>query len=213
MKIKHLTLVALIALGAVACNNAEEVTEESTPVVEETVTEEIEVTNYNINIEKSLTNWKGDMAGMYSHTGTINFTTGVLTLTNGNVTSGNFTIDMNSMVTTDDIINYGGDEEKRAKLIGHLGADDFFNTAEFPTATFEITGNNDGLVTGNLTIRGISHEETLTDVVVTENETGAEGTASLTFDRQKYDVKFSHPAEDMVLSDDITLTINIVATK
>lgn len=52
------------------------------------------------------------------------------------------------------------------KLDEHLKGKNFFNTAEYPTATFqskkiEVTGKNTGKISGTLTIRGISKDVTL----------------------------------------------------
>ena len=63
-------------------------------------------------------------------------------------------IDLNSINTRD---------EKRD---GHLRSPDFFDVANYPTATFKskaivLAGKNTGRVTGDLTIRGITHEVTL----------------------------------------------------
>ena len=61
------------------------------------------------------------------------------------------TIDTSSASTNDD------------QRDGHLRSPDFFNVEEFPTATFtstgiEITGENEGKITGDLTIRDVTKE-------------------------------------------------------
>ena len=42
---------------------------------------------------------------------------------------------------------------------------------------------------------------------------GFSGSGVLVFDRQKYDVKWEHYVEDYVLSDDIEIKLEIVASK
>ncbi len=67
-------------------------------------------------------------------------------------------IDMTSFT----VENFGDDTASTNKLTGHLHTADFFNTAEFPTASFELTGieaaegEYNSKVTGNLTIKGIA---------------------------------------------------------
>ena len=53
-----------------------------------------------------------------------------------------------------------------AKLDDELKSDQWFDAAKFPNATFEstsvrITGRNDAIVTGNLTLHGVTKPETL----------------------------------------------------
>lgn len=93
------------------------------------------------------------------------------------------------------------------KLVGHLSSADFFDVANHASASFEVTGSSeDGTsIVGNLTVRGITHEETIENVSTINEE--AKGT--LTFDRTKYDVSFSHPMQEMVVSNDIVLEITL----
>lgn len=121
------------------------------------------------------------------------------------VVGGNFVIDMTTITPLDD--NYAPDgsaQGTRAMLVGHLSSPDFFAIEAHPTASFEVTGTNaDGSVAGNLTIRGNTNPETVTNVVI------GEGTVSgtLVFDRKKYDVAWDSPMKDAVLSDDIELQV------
>ena len=78
----------------------------------------------------SVLNWGGSkIVGVGAHKGTIAITEGSVSIENGNITAGTFTIDMTKMTCTDSI-----PAEYSEKLIGHLGADDFFSVAKFPTA-------------------------------------------------------------------------------
>ena len=156
-----------------------------------------------IDKESSKVMWEGTMVGMYSHSGTLDFNSGMYTVENGMLTSGKFEVNMQSMTATDE--NYNAEEGKTPeKLIGHLSSDDFFSVEQFPTASFEVTRVQDGKVYGNLTIKGKTHEEMLSEVSVAEN--GAVK-ASLNFDRTKYDVTWDHPVQEMVLSDEIEIKV------
>lgn len=70
---------------------------------------------------------------------------------------------------------------------GHLASPDFFNAAEFPKLTFESTsiektGDNTGLITGDLTMIGVSKPVTL-DVVFNKadgDKVGFSATAEIT---------------------------------
>lgn len=158
---------------------------------------------------KSFVHWKGTMVGVYSHEGNVKLTKGFLEMDNGEVVGGEFTVDMSSMEPTDE--NYNPEEGKTPeKLVGHLSSDDFFAVTEYPTATFVVKSadREAKTLTGDLTIRGNTHEEQVTNVVF--NDGSATGT--LVFDRQKYDVSWK-AMKDVVLEDDIELEINLVAQK
>lgn len=176
-------------------NNNPEGQEEAAPVA----------VTYGIDAANSTVNWTGEMLGMYSHSGTINISDGSVTLTGDEVTSAKILVDMTSISPTDE--NY--DEEKTPDmLVGHLSSEDFFAVESHPTATFVMEGAG----TGTLTVRGVSNAQTVEDVAVTKNEDGSVAiTGTMTFDRKKHEVAFDHPAQEMIISDDVTLTFNISA--
>lgn len=198
-----LTAIAFTIFTVAACNSAETSEEEVAEM--EGVTAEI-----TADTTASEVMWEGNMLGLYGHTGTVAVQSGNLSVENGAVKSGTFTVDLTGINPTDD----GYDEENtKEKLIGHLSSDDFFNVAEFPTATFEVTGTEGTSVMGNLTVRGKTNAETVQNVTVMEENGSVVVTGELTFDRTKYDVNFSTGAADKVLSNDITLKVKVVGNK
>ena len=200
MKINKLS-AATIALSTIlfACGNPSETPE---TVVEEVV--EMEVKKSTINTEKSVINWSGEMLEVYTHSGTMAFNSGEVEIGNGNVIGGSFEANLSSMTPTDE--NYNEEKEQTAeKLVGHLSSPDFFDIENHPTASFVVSASEGNTVTGMLTIRGKSNEETVENVAITD--TTLSGT--LTFDRKKYDVAFDHPIKEMVLSNDVKLNIEI----
>lgn len=206
MKIRTMLIASAIAFGLFACKNAKQIksnqSNSETPKNEEAVS-----VTYSIDTEKSVVNWKGKMIGVYAHEGTMRLTEGSLKVTDEIVTEGNFTVDMNSMLTTDSDALYK--MASREKLIGHLKADDFFSTEKYPTATFKIKEVNRDVIKGDLTIKGVTNEETLTNVKLTVADKNVTVSGILVFDRQKYGVAYKHTMNDMVVSDDIELTISI----
>lgn len=198
-----LTAIAFTIFTVAACNSAE--TSEDEMAEMEGVTAEI-----TADTSASEVMWEGNMLGLYGHTGTIAVQSGSLSIENGVVTGGTFTADLTGINPTDD----GYDEENtKEKLVGHLSSDDFFNVAEYPTATFEVTGSEGSSVMGNLTVRGKTNAETVENVTVMEENGSVVVTGDLTFDRTKYDVNFSTGAADKVLSNDITLKVKVVGNK
>ncbi len=121
-------------------------------------------------------------------------------------TTVNFTVDMESVDSN------SADRDK------HLKSPDFFNSKQFPTATFKSTSvkaSGDNLdVTGDLTIRGITKPVTIAMKKTGEGKdpkgtqlAGAEGT--FTIKRSEFDVKFGIPG----VSDEVLMTIALEAKK
>ena len=159
-----------------------------------------------VTISNGMINWKGSKITTDSHEGTLKISKGELNFEDDTLTGGTFTVDMNSMVCTD----LSGGSAKR--LVGHLKSDDFFGVEEHPEATLVITNaekTGDGYnVTGDFTIRGITHAE---NFVLKLN--GNNATADLEIDRSKYNVKFRSGSffenlGDKLIKDELELRVS-----
>ncbi len=165
--------------------------------------------SYKISPQESTVTWKGEVAGVYGHDGTITITEGSATVQGGKITAGTITIDMTSIEPANPE-TYADEDGKRASdLKAHLSTGDFFLVEEFPTATFVVKSHEGDKLTGDLTVRGKTHEETATINSIEATEGGMKLDAKLVFDRQKYDVAWVHFMQDMVLSDNIQLNISL----
>jgi len=152
--------------------------------------------------------WEGNMVGVYKHSGTLNLSAGSFTVKGLQVTGGSFTATLKSINPTDS--NYSA-EHPKSGLVGHLGSAEFFAVDSFPTTTFVIKSVSGNTATGDLTLRGKTNEETVTNITV-DTVGGVKATGKLVFDRQKYNVAYK-AAGDKILSNDITLDITLVAKK
>lgn len=208
-KLKFFPAVIALGLFFTSCDDAGTSQQaESTADDSEKQEETHEPITMMANADESQVQWAGTLVGVYTHKGYVPVHEGELTLEGNTVTGGSFVIDLSTIVPTDD--NYKPEEGKgKEDLVEHLQADDFFHVEEYPTAHFKVTGHNPETkeITGVATIRGIEGEETLTNVTINP-ETG-EAKGKLAIDRQKYDVSFKHPVEDMVLSDEIKLDVSL----
>lgn len=203
MKIVTQVLAVVGLLFLASCGGGEKA---ELPPVEKKAEVKSVGTTYDVDVAVSSAHWKGEMMGMYSHEGEIKFTSGTVTTADGAIVSGEFVIDMTSMEPTDK--NY--DEKKTPReLVNHLSSDDFFAVEKHPTASFSFTGPE----SGDLTIREKTNPVKLKELSLNESETMLKASATLTFDRQDFDVAFSHPAKDMVLSNDVVLSIRIIGAK
>ena len=166
--------------------------------------------NFDINIAQSNIDWTGrKVTG--AHNGTIAFKQGTLITSEGKLTGGKFVVDTTSIKILDIT-----DPTANTQFAGHLASDDFFSIAQFPEAFFEITGVNDSHITGNLTIKGITHPVTFrANINITESRLTANG--KIVIDRTLYGIRFRsgnffQNLGDTLIYNDFDLNVNITAT-
>lgn len=180
---------------------------------------------YTVDATASTLGWSGSKVVSGSHTGTINIQTGILSFENGELKSGNFTVDMKTIKNTDIT-----DAAENAKLVGHLSSPDFFNVDSFPTATFEITkveklaaadaNGNTHSVSGNLSIKNNTREITF-PAKITTADGSVTATAKTEINRLEWNVMWGNEKDtkaraflkENFLSNIIGININLVAKK
>lgn len=166
---------------------------------------------YALDAASSTLKWTAEkLAG--KHEGTLNIKSGEIEIENGKLLSGNFEVDMSTIDNTD-ISN----EEMKGKLLGHLKSADFFDVENYPTTTFKVTSSDDNMVSGDLTIKGISKPVSFSTEI---KEDGDQATASarIEVDRTEYDIKFRSgkffkDLGDALIKDIFFIDINLVAKK
>ena len=138
---------------------------------------------FNIEVAKSNIEWVGrKVTG--AHNGTIAIKNGILLLTDGKLSAGDFTIDTASITILDVT-----DPATNAQFAGHLASDDFFSTDQYPEAGFTVTGVVGNHVEGNLTIKGITKPIGFdVDLKVTGDQLTASG--KIVVDRTEFGLKF-----------------------
>lgn len=172
-------------------------------------------TVYRADPVQSEIKWSGRfVSGLRSHTGTIGLTLGELIVTDGALAGGRFTLDLNTLT----------ESKGTAKLIEHLKSPDFFDAAQYPTATFNITNLEFGdpataevMVTGDLTIKGITKPITFPAIIVMSGDI-ITARAKFSFDRSLWEVKYGSETffknlGDKVIANEVPLEVKIVAVK
>lgn len=162
-------------------------------------------------------NWTGKkLTGQ--HTGTIELSSGKVEIVNGLIKSGEFLINLKSIVVKDI-----EDPTFNKKLHDHLLSEDFFNADNFPEAKFMITAATKGTdantqnISGKLSIKGIESNVTFPAVIKVSGDTAtAEGTATL--DRTKWNIKygsgkFFQNLGDKLIYDDFYVELKLSAKK
>ncbi len=171
-----------------------------------------EAASWVVKSDASNVKWTGGTSGakVWSHFGSIPIMEGKFNTTGEEIEDGVVVIDMTKISPEDE----GYSEELPASdLVAHLSSPDFFDVEANPTATFNIVSVNGSEVTGDLTVRGITHQETLMVEMMEVTPENMHVKGNLEFDRQKYNVAWEHSLEDVILSDLITLEFDINAVK
>jgi len=209
MKRNYATILAAGALLILsACGTSGTKSEETT---EEKSNANATEVKYMVSDESSTVAWLGEVAGVYSHNGVIDISEGAVMAKGETITGGNIVIDMTTIQPLD-TASYTASGKKPQDLVDHLTTDDFFLVKEYPTASFKIKSHKGDQLIGDLTIRGITKEASATVSGLEVSPKALKGSAKLVFNRQDFDVKWVHYMKDMVLSDDITLDINLSAS-
>ena len=161
--------------------------------------------------------WKGYKPGG-SHHGTLGIKQGELSVENGELVSGTFTLDMNKILCEDLT-----DAKMNEQLVGHLKSADFFDVAKYPEGKFTITtaeklndGCNTHKISGNLELKGVSKNITFDANVTNEGTIYKATTATFTIDRTQWGVNYGSKnifkdLKDSFINDDMEVTITIVA--
>ena len=129
--LKSTLAIAALAVFAVACGPKGQTVETSEA---KEVASANDATAVAVNTANSVITWIGSKpAG--KHNGTIAITGGEILTNDSEIVGGSFTIDINSLV----VLDMPAESEYNAKLKGHLLSADFFDAANHPTASFEVT--------------------------------------------------------------------------
>ena len=223
MKKLNVFTLAAVTLFLTACGGK---STETTTTEEQAVAEK-QGEAFTVTLETSKVDWKAFHKGGFApRWGTLNLKSGEVSVANGELTAGDFVIDMLSLKA--DPASVTEKDKKAADLEAHLKNADFFDVEKNPTADFKITNvanletaGSDAVaganktISGNLTLKGKS-----VNVTFPAKVTVADGTASIqakfTVNRADWGIQFgtseTDPAEWMI-SKDIEIGIDVKAAK
>jgi len=220
---KRIQFLAFIAFAAIVMASCGGRNDKRAEIIERLEAGEIpeEVTRAMVDTQASIVEWRGQKITGSGHNGVISVDDGEIYVYDGQLWGADVVIDMTSIVVLD-ITEPGSN----ARLKGHLESDDFFSVATFPAADFQIVkfeaieGSGEGQpnyrVSGNLTIKGITHSLAF-PATISHGEGLITATADFDFDRSLYDVRFGsgrffENLGDNLINDDISIKLNFVAT-
>jgi len=173
-----------------------------------------------LSITESKLQWIGKPLVGGGHEGTINFISGSITTSaSGDITKGDFVLDMNTIRNTDmkPEDGHGGKD-----LEDHLKSKDFFSVTKYPRANFSIlkviteptaSDTQQVRVTGLLSIKGITNEIVF-PATISQNKESVNVKAELTIDRTKWDIIYNSKTifsnlKDGFISDEIKIVVDL----
>jgi len=173
------------------------------------------IDNVIVNTKNSTIKWIGSKISE-NHEGSINIDKGMLMIDHGKLVGGQFSINMQSIATTD------MSDKMNKKLDGHLKNEDFFNVEQFPLATIILTkvikgDGNSYKIVADLTIKGITHPVNFAaDIII--NGINVSATANIKIDRTKWDIKYGSGSffenlGDKIILDEIVLDVFLLSVK
>jgi len=159
---------------------------------------------YAVNTKESKVEFSGNKKSGY-HPGYFPVKNGTVNVANGKITGGKFEIDIAGIKVTD---------ESGEHLEGTLKSKDFFNTAAFGMAQYDITAVNykddtNAEILGNLTVKGIKAEVKFNAVIRDVNDKSLFAQGFFTVDRTKIGL----PGFEKDIAKDVQIAVHLFASK
>ena len=203
--------IALLA----SCSDSPKGAESQTATKQEAATATEGSNSFAVDTATSHLGWEGFGVG-HKHDGTFKINSGSLSVADGNITAGNFEINIGSLDNSDI------KDAKKKDLVGHLLSPDFFDAAKYPSSKFEVTkcealqGDSTAThqISGNLTLKDSTTNVTFpAKVTVTDAEVTA--TATFKIDRTKWGMSYGNDKslKDKFISPEVGISLDIHAKK
>jgi len=163
-----------------------------------------------VDLKNSTVTWEGGKKVVDSkHYGKISLSSAELNEKDGKIVDGKFVIDLNSF-TVEDIT----DEKMKGNFLGHMKSGDFFHVEKYPTATFVIKSTeyknaNEGVLKGDMTLKGVTKP-----VELPFKKSGNTFTGSTQINRTLFGITYGSDSffkglGDKVIKDEFTIGYNI----
>lgn len=217
MKKNILSLSALLVL-ALACGN-----QPSKPAVESAEAVAVEApsdnaASYTVDAAGSTMRWEGYEGisfGSPEHFGSVAISEGSIQVNGDTLSGGRFVIDMNTIT----VLDIPAEKSGNAKLTRHLKNEDFFDVPKYPTASFDITGSRTSgadslIVTGNLTLKGISKSISF-PAAISRTDSTFSATTRFVIDRKDWGVVYRSESSlgDKMIRPEIAFEIALKAAR
>ena len=160
-----------------------------------------------VDASQSVITWKGSKITGDHHVGQLSTRSSSLKLSGDQITGGQIVFEMNSLTVTD------LQGKWKDKFLGHMKSADFFDVANFPTATLTVQSMVDGQLSGQLTIKGVTQPTSFPVRLVDGKYVG-----KATFDRTKFGItygsgNFFENLGDKMINDKVEVEFSIALTE
>lgn len=220
-KLSLFSAIAVIALSFTACSDAPK-GDQALVADQQQVSTTTGTTTLSIDTAASSIRFTGNGVGK-NHPGTFRLSSGDVTLSENQLTGGQFVININSMQVEEQA------EIFQTKLKGHLLAPDFFDAAKYGTAKFEITkvepytatatdssvvAGANYKISGNLTLKNVTKNLTF-PAKVNVTDSGIEAKANFDIDRTNWDMKYGNDKSlgDKFISETVNIELDLQGKK
>lgn len=210
---------ALLAILSACSNNGNKAETKEAQKVE--VTENAQTNSFTKIANGSQINWRAShLGGLQKRFGKVNLKSADVKVNDGKVSNATILIDMNTLI----VESFPAGAPQGPKLTGHLKSPDFFNTATYPTAKFELTktapaeGAFNTTVTGNLTIMDITKSITFKANINVAPDKVSIKSEDFAVDRKDWGLTYHTEGtpdvpKDYLIADDLGFTINVTLSK
>jgi polyisoprenoid-binding protein YceI len=219
MKLFRLLMISFVSVALFSCSSSPTGESAETGEATDTATASAAAKTYAVDTGSSIINWEGTKPGG-SHIGTIELSSGSLSVKDGKIEAGEFVLDMKAITGTDE----GMDDGTKGKLVGHLSSPDFFDVAKYPTANFVIASvvpveGVEGMthtIKGNFNMKEETKSVTFNaNITITENGVTAESN-NFKINRVDWGVNYGSTnvfkdLKDGIVNDEIGLKVRLVA--
>ncbi|QAA80970.1 YceI family protein [Aequorivita sp. H23M31] len=207
-------LVVFILAGVVSCKNNETQAEKEIEAAAEASETAFE---YKIDTNASELKWEGSKPTA-THYGTVKLSSGVLLVHDGKIEAGSFEVDMNTIVDEDLEGDSKSNLEAHLKGTAEGKEGDFFDVKKYPTANFELTGIENNIVKGNLTIKDKTNAIEFPAAIVINGDKLTFTSEAIELDRTKWGINYGSKTifpnlGDKFVSDIMKVTISLTADK
>lgn len=174
-------------------------------------TESTTLTKFTIDTMASTLKWKGSKSEEDFHIGSLKFKSGSLSAQGVSNVSGEFIVNMGSLVVEDKELP----SDKKESLKGHLAEKDYFDVSKFPEITVKVNGYKDGKLATTISLLG---KEMKQDIPVTLTNDGSKATIIGSFDLDLKSLnieglKVNEEKPDATIKSIVSFDLNLVLNK
>jgi polyisoprenoid-binding protein YceI len=224
MKHSFFFLILMLSLIIWSCKDKKQNTSESASSTTDTKEAKTDAT-YQVDPKQSNIKWLGN-GPTKKESGSVPVSASIVTVRDGQVTSGNIKIEMTQLSVTSQEGKMKDMLESHLKGTAPGKEDDFFNVSQYPDARFEITStsklDNDPeathMVNGNLTMKGITKPISFKARIELDGDRLIASAAPFDIDRTEFNIKYQSKKffdnlKDDFINDTFQIGFYVVATK